>query len=281
MTSTPFTQYIEEKNNLDAMIKQKFAEYLSGRLHDPLEVFSWMKASQVHLAGGSVLKFINGEPLGDSDLDFFDFGTIKTKKSNLTEHMMNFLSGKSDFPNEVTYEKAKKIFTLDNFLHFDSSSNFRRFNDHIVPIETVKRHGTFACQLYFGAYGRYKGETDRTEESYEHDANIKTITDYAYVKKDCKEDHREYFTGKDYMGSCGINHIQIMHVVPKFSSMQDYMEKLFDFDFCKVSFDGDTFTILHPEAVKNKECQYKSTHHDDKLALARKSKYEKRGYKFL
>lgn len=278
-TFSPFQKYIEKKNSLNKSMKNEFAKYLEGRLHDPQEVFGWMKKDNIHLAGGAVLKFLNGEPLGDSDLDFFDFSDYKNKKHELDlNYMVEFLSSEK-YSTGFSYEKAKKKFTLDNFLKFDEGKNFRIFGNMLVPIWSVERHGEFACKLYFESQRRYEGQTCATPESYKHDSNISTITEYAYMKNECGMNHVGSISSS-IMKCCGTTHIQIIHT-KKYTNMKEYMNNVFDFDFCKVSFNGEKFTILYPDSVKDKKCLYKTTHENKELSAKRRKKYEKRGYKFL
>lgn len=53
----------------------------------------------------------------------------------------------------------------------------------------------------------------------------------------------------------------------------------FDFDFCKVAFDGDKFHIAVPEAVKSRSCTFNYNPHSTSIKnYHRLIKYEKRGF---
>jgi len=50
--------------------------------------------------------------------------------------------------------------------------------------------------------------------------------------------------------------IQIMSINPlEFTSLKDFID-LYDLDFCKVMFDGDTIEVMYPESIKTKSSEY-------------------------
>ena len=285
MTSTPYSNHQNIVESANKLLVEKFAHYLKGQLHNPETVFKWMKKYNVHLAGGVVLKFLNGEEIGNSDLDFYDFEDM-SKYKNINEYMiyhdiMRTIT-ENEYSESFTFDQAKTRFTIENFLANGGDKYFKQFGDKFVPYSSVREHGSFACELYFCSDGIYKGMTVTPDEAYEEGARISSITDYAYIPGNLCEEHinTKCMTGSEYINCCGKGHIQIMQPTDKHKTMTDYMRKTFDFDFCKVSFDGETFTILHPDAVTKKTCVYKTSHKNKKLSEARRKKYEDRGYKF-
>lgn len=283
MTSskTPFAKYHTGIVNFQNKLREDFIDFLKGRLHNVRIVFNLMKKYNVHLAGGAVLKFLNGEPLGKSDLDFYNFEDgkkyhIKHERDFFYTFSRSLANGK--YFHSVNHEEAMKNFDLEKFI--DNSKFFKKIGDTIVPYYAFRDHGGFACELFFEPHRRYKGMNVTPNEAYNNNSNISQITDYAYVEKLCKECKKIKTWGSSYMKCCGITNLQIIHVTSKFKTMKEYMEKTFDFDFCKVSFDGEKFTVLHPKTVMKKRCKYKTTHNNDELSKKRKKKYEARGYTF-
>lgn len=282
MTSkeTPFAKYHTSIENLQNKMKEDFVDFLKGRLHNVNVVFDLMKKYNVHLAGGAVLKFLNGEPLGESDLDFYNFEDGKKYHIPNQFFFYDFFNSLANrkYPHGVKYQEAKKNFDLGKFL--DNSKYFKKVGDTVVPYYAFRDHGGFACELFFEPHRRYKGMNVTPDEAYNNNSNISQITDYAYVEKLCEKCYKSNASGSSYMNCCGITNLQIIHVDSKFKTMKEYMEKTFDFDFCKVSFDGEKFTVLHPKTVTEKRCQYKTTHDNDHLSMKRKKKYQDRGYTF-
>ena len=202
---------------IQKIFKDKMIEKLKGRVKDPERFCKLMKKYNIVMAGSFPLQVLLEEDWKDSDIDLY-----LISKDVKEEMISNF--------------KIASILSNNNLEIILDNKIIKKL---FVKIEGKRftKHGVIHASEFIYALGNdLHGFTSETKHYTAGD--ILRVGNYYDSSVDKKMN------------------IQIIHLDPKkCSSVKSFVEK-FDLDFCKVMFDGEKFTILHPESVINRISKY-------------------------
>jgi len=249
----------------DKYVLKKAHEWLEGRVHDPEVFCRWLKQTNTVMMGSAPLQMLLGENWRDSDIDLWVMDKSKDDlklDSHTLRDLVNQIKANECFTdNKVELEDLKPYFKYLPGCGYRSQFDINYYSEMGCYL---RNNINYLRHNHIDNLSRYNSSVDILKVHY-----------YSYHGND-NEDCTQNKECK------GCTPVQIIQIDPNKHSSFKSMADSFDFDFCKVIFDGEKFEVLKPEAILKKESyQQKKKWCDEKRYEMRVKKYTERGFSIL
>jgi len=284
-----YFKVLEQQTLVKSVLKSLMLDRLKGKVHDPEEFCKWLKKTGAVMCGSFPLQIALNEEWEGSDIDIYVmdadpklFPMTQDVDDKTQKRVIDLERTKNYLTRLVTESTSSKGINWDDVIKDDIGKTiFAKVLNTPVLCSSVDTYSKFGCLLKFGLKERsYWGTTsssgydtslitDIGEYNYSSVRPCDSCVDHSGLPHNCENKCYE---------KCKNTKIQIIHLNPKFNkTIKEFVSK-FDFDFCKVMFDGEDFTILEPQSLITRSSVYNKVEDWHNQKDKRIAKYIKRGF---